>query len=254
MEAYMSFLGNNRKEVVNYFRNSGVLAPRGQFPSLLKMQKDGTITDEQLLECAITLGFNPDAPEQQEEQTVVSVPTNVTVLKHQAKDGSVVQYGLLPFLRWSNSHKYAVCQYGNVELFVALGDKVANLWGFKARMEGRDMSNELIPATLSSSKIITENGTYIRGLRKNSEGVMKGLWETSFLASVHEGCQAIIEEQSQAFTYNDRITAVMHTQDVDKPRAIEIVKAEQERGGAEIVKAMSSKSTLASLILSQNNG
>lgn len=250
----MSFLGNNRKEVVDYFRNSGVLAPRGQFPSLLKMQKDGTITNEQLLECAMSLGFNPDAPEQQEEQTIVSVPTNVTVLKHQTKDGSIVQYGLLPFLRWSNSHKYAVCQYGNVELFVALGDKVANLWGLTSRMEGRDMSNELIPVVLSSSKIITENGTYTRGLRKNSEGVMKGLWETSFLASVHEGCKTIIDEQSKEFTYQDRITAVMQTQKVSKERAVEIIKAEQERGGAEIVKAMSTKSTLASLILNQNNG
>ena len=249
----MSFLGNNRKEVVDYFRNAGVLAEKGQFASLLKLYREENVTDEQLLECATSLGFNPDAPEQQDEQPL-SVPTNVTVLKNQAKDGTVVHYGLLPFLRWSNSHKYAVVQYGNAELFVALGDKVANLWGFQARMEGRDMSNELIPVILSSTKVVTEGGTYIRGLRRNTEGVMKGLYETSFLASVHEGCQAIIKEQSQEFTYQDKITAVMHTQKVSKERAVEIVKAEQERGGAEIVKAMSTQSSLASMILNRNNG
>ena len=248
----MSFLGNNRKEVVDYFRNAGVLQERGQFASLLKLYREENVTDEQLLECATSLGFNPDAPEQQDEQPL-SVPTNVTVLKHQAKDG-IVQYALLPFLRWSNSHKYAVVQYGNAELFVALGDKVANLWGFQARMEGRDMSQELIPVILSSTKVITETGTYIRGLRKNSEGVMKGLWETSFLASVHEGCKNIIDEQAKEFTYNDRITAVMHTQKVSRDRAVEIVRNEQERGGAEILKAMSTQSSLANMIMSRNNG
>ena len=146
MEAVLSFLGNssNRKATVDYFRNAGILAEKGQFASLLKMYREETITDEQLLECATSLGFNPDAQEQQAEQPVLSVPANVTVLKNQAKDGSVVHYGLLPFIRWSNSHKYAVVPYGNVELYVALGDKVASLWGFQARMEGRDMSNELI--------------------------------------------------------------------------------------------------------------
>ena len=247
----MSFLGNNRKEVVDYFRNAGVLQERGQFASLLKLYREENVTDEQLLECATSLGFNPDAPEQ-DEQTL-SAPANVTVLKHQAKDG-IVHYALLPFIRWSNSHKYAVVQYGNVELFVALGDKVASLWGFQCRMEGRDMSLEVIPVILSSTKVITESGTYIRGLRKNSEGLMKGLYETSFLASVHEGCQSIIKEQSQEFTYNDRITAVMHTQKVSRDRAVEIVRNEQERGGAEILKAMTSTSTLASMILNRNNG
>ena len=254
MEAVLSFLGNNRKVVVDYFRNAGILAEKGQFASLLKMYREETITDEQLLECATSLGFDPDAQEQQAEQPVLSVPANVTVLKNQAKDGTVVHYGLLPFIRWSNSHKYAVCQYGNVELYVALGDKVANLWGFQARMEGRDMSNELIPVVLSSTKVITENGTYVRGLRRNTEGAMKGLWETSFLASVHEGCKTIIDEQAKEFTYQDKITAVMHTQKVSKERAVEIVKAEQERGGAEIVKAMSTQSSLASMILNRNNG
>ena len=256
MEAVLSFLGNssNRKATVDYFRNAGILAEKGQFASLLKMYREETITEEQLLECATSLGFNPDAQEQQAEQPVLSVPANVTVLKNQANDGSVVHYGLLPFIRWSNSHKYAVSQYGNVELYVAMGDKVASLWGFQARMEGRDMSNELIPVVLSSTKVITENGTYVRGLRRNTEGAMKGLWETSFLASVHEGCKTIIDEQAKEFTYQDKITAVMHTQKVSKERAVEIVKAEQERGGAEIVKAMSTQSSLASMILNRNNG
>lgn len=253
MEAVLSFLGNNRKVVVDYFRNAGILAEKGQFASLLKMYREEKITDEQLLECATSLGYDESAT-QQEEQSVLSVPTNVTVLKNQAKDGTVVQYAMLPFLRWSNSHKYAVCQYDNVELYVALGDKVANLWGFQARMDGRDMSNELIPVVLSSTRVVTESGTYVRGLRRNTEGVMKGLWESSFLASVHEGCKTIIEEQANEFTYQDKITAVMHTQKVSKERAVEIVKAEQERGGAEIVKAMSTKSTLASMILNRNNG
>lgn len=250
----MSFLGNNRQAVCDYFRNAGVITARQQYASVLKLFADGEITDEQLTELAISLGFDPDATTQQNEQTVVSVPANVTVLKNQAKDGTIVQYGLLPFIRWSASHKYAVCQYGNVELYVAMGDKVANLWGFQGRMEGRDFSNELIPAILSSTTVVTENGTYIRGLRKNTEGAMKGLWETSFLASVHEGCKTIIEEQAKEFTYQDKITAVMHTQKVSKERAIEIIKAEEDRGGADIVRAMSTKSSLASMILNRNNG
>jgi hypothetical protein len=253
MEAILSFLSNNRKDAVDYFRNSGVLPERGQFASLLKLYREENITDEQLVECATALGYDPEAQQQQDEQTL-SVPTNVTVLKHQSKDGSIIHYGLLPFLRWSNSHKYAVVAYGNIELYVALGDKVANLWGFQARMEGKDLSQELIPAILSSSKVVTETGTYIRGLKRNTEGAMKGLYETSFLASVHDGCKTIIDEQAKEFTYNDRITAVMHTQKVSKERAVEIVRAEQERGGAEILKAMTTSSTLASMILNRNNG
>lgn len=254
MEAVMSFLGNNRQAVCDYFRNAGVITARQQYASVLKLFADGEITDEQLTELAISLGFDPDATTQQNEQTVVSVPANVTVLKHQAKDGSIVQYAMLPFLRWSNSHKYAVVQYGNVELFVALGYNSAQVWALQGRMEGRDFSNELIPAILSSTTVVTENGTYTRGLRKNTEGAMKGLWETSFLTAVHEGCKTIIEDKAKEFTYQDRITAVMDTQKVSYARAVEIVRAEQERGGADIVKAMSTQSSLASMILNRNNG
>lgn len=246
MEAILSFLnvGANKKSTLEFFRSTKKISEKGNWTSFLNAYRDGTITDSELTELATSLGYNPDAEVSHVVETV-PVPTSVNVLSFNGKEG-VVQYAMLPFIRFSNSHTYAVCEYGDAELYVALGKKEAHAYFLLQRVQGKTIEvGTPIPAILSSS--LNAKG-YARGLRRETEGVMKGFWVTEFLTSVHEGCLALRKQKENNLSYSDKIAGIMLDTDCSMEKARVILDKQIEERGSQVANAMSNASPLSAFL------
>jgi hypothetical protein len=252
MDAILSFLnvGANKKSTLDFFRSKKVISEKGgNWTSVLNAYRDGKITDSELTELATSLGYNPDEEVSHVVETV-SVPTSVNVLSFNGKEG-VTQYGMLPFIRFSNAHSYIVCQYGDTELYVALGKKEAHAYFLMQRLQSKTIEvGTPIPAILSSG--MKSNG-YARGLRRETEGVMKGKWVTEFLTSVHEGCLALRKQKENNLSYSDRVTGIMLDTNCSMEKAREILDKQIEERGKAVATAMSNTSPLSAILFGNQN-
>lgn len=239
-----TFLTSNRAEAVQLMKSQGYIKGNQSVNAFITKANNGEITEEQVIALCAELGYNPDAPVVEEK---IAVPAGVTVLTHIAKDGTKVPYAMLPLVRFTSS--YAVCQYGNIELYVALGT-TAKTWELTNRLEGNPIpAGTLIPAILNSS--VNKQG-YKTGMqrRSNTDKTMGGAWETSFLTAVHEGCKEIIVKESNAFSRADKI-AVLVQSGLTHAQAVTQINLANETSAQEILSQMNGSSPLSAMIMNR---
>lgn len=144
------------------------------------------LTDEQQSAILESLGYDENAEPATAVVEPIAVPSDVTVLTFTNDKGGKSRYALLPYVRRTKS-SFFVCKYGNSEVYVRLGDRVAGIvYGNRTMNEG-----DMITVNMEPDR-------FKRDTDKTSP--LYGKLVSSIHASADALCQQYISYQEQNST------------------------------------------------------
>lgn len=213
----LQFLSANESALVTFLRAST------DYPTITnRTQASGcrqliaSLEDDVVLNIATALGYDPDNADNVTEEVVetIIVPSDVKVITHTNAKGGASKYAQLAFIRMSQSGAFAVCQYGNTEVYARIGTTLVNQYFLSRKLaENPIVAGELI-------NVVMDTNTF----KRETEGPMKSLWVSSIHASSMPECQEILVAQEGALTRSDEITIAVANGNTTKQAQIIVAK------------------------------
>lgn len=219
----LQFLSANESALVTFLRASA------DYPTITsRTQASGcrqliaSLEDDVVLNIATELGYDPDNVDNETEEVIetIIVPSDVKVLTHTNAKGGTSKYAQLAFVRMSGSGAYAVCQYGNTEVYAHIGYTLVNQYFLSRKLTDNPVvAGELI-------HVVMDTNTF----KRETEGAMKTLWVSNIHASSMPECQEILVAQQGALTRSDEITIAVANGAT--PKQAQIIVREQRQESA----------------------
>jgi len=184
-----------------------------------------TLDEDAQLALAVSMGYDPDAVVTEPAVEEIVVPSDIKILTWTNPKGGQSKYAKLPFIRMSSAGAYAVCKYGNTEVYARIGTSIANQYFLARKLSNTPLvEGELIHVTM-------ESGTLVR----ETEGAMKTLWVSAVHTSSMEACQNIIASNANQLTRTDEITIAVASGQTHK-EAVATVQRERAEDATNAIK------------------